>query len=283
MSRVWRDFPHGGSRLLVMLALADYASDDGTNCRPSIAALARKCRLSRSQAQRVVHDLIEVGALKVIGNHDGGARGDTRQYQIVMIALGNATGSADATPTGRTDATGSVYATGRTHAIERVAPMRVTGSTGATQSIKNHHEPLVNTPSECLSPHGSATRAARKRKAKVPYQQILGAYHTHFPSGPRVSDLSEKRKTKIAARWQEVLDGRYHPADKTTQSRDPAKALLFFERYFDFCEKLDWCSGRRPMNGSTKPWVAKIDNLMGAEFMAKRSDEACDGREGFRS
>lgn len=132
MARVWRDFPGaGGSDLLAMLALADWSDDEG-RCWPSMTSIADKTRLSRSQAQRVVHGLIADGYLSVIGNSEGGKPGTTRQYRINLHTL---TGRIDATPTGRTDATGSTHATGRTDAAEGSHGCGERGRTGATQTI----------------------------------------------------------------------------------------------------------------------------------------------------
>lgn len=129
MARVWADYPGGGgSELLALLALADW-SDDAGRCWPSMSAIAGKTRLSRSQAQRIVHGLIDGGYLRVIGNSMGGKPGATRQYQIVLSAL---TGRTDATPTGRTDATGSADATGRTDAQEGSHGRAKRGRTDAT-------------------------------------------------------------------------------------------------------------------------------------------------------
>ncbi len=58
VNAVWEHYPEGGSRLLVMLALADYAGkDDGSYIFPSMDALAEKCRMSKRQVQRIVHEL----------------------------------------------------------------------------------------------------------------------------------------------------------------------------------------------------------------------------------
>ncbi len=132
MTKVWASYPGAGSELLAMLALADWADDNG-RCWPSMAAIAGKTRLSRSQAQRIVHGLIDAGYVSVTGNETGGKPGSTRQYQINLKAL---TGSADATPTGRTHATGSVDATGSTHAQEGPHPCAETGRTHATQTVR---------------------------------------------------------------------------------------------------------------------------------------------------
>jgi DNA-binding transcriptional regulator YhcF (GntR family) len=65
MSRIWEkaatDDP---STLLVLLALADWANDEGI-CWPAIDSIAEKCRISSRTAQRIIKELEELGALKV--------------------------------------------------------------------------------------------------------------------------------------------------------------------------------------------------------------------------
>lgn len=67
MSLVWdsqyaRQSP---SRLLVMLKLADHASDDG-DCHPSQKLIAEKCGLSRETVNRIVHQLETEGLLSAV-------------------------------------------------------------------------------------------------------------------------------------------------------------------------------------------------------------------------
>jgi hypothetical protein len=119
--------------------------------------------------------------------------------------------------------------------------------------------------------------AKQNRSDACPHQLIVDTYHSHFPSGPRVTVLNDKRRKAIASRWREVRRGEYRTAGEPAKPRDQEKALRFFERYFGYCETVDWCTGRKPMDG--RHWRATIDNLMGADFMAKRSDEAHDARE----
>lgn len=101
MSLVWESYPGGGSDLLALLALADW-SDDSGQCYPSMTSIARKIRLDKRQAQRVIHRLIDDGFLEVTGNLLGGAPGSSRQYRIVLERL---TGDANVTPTGDTEDT----------------------------------------------------------------------------------------------------------------------------------------------------------------------------------
>lgn len=98
LSKVWEYYPNGGSSLLVILALADWSDDNGLSF-PSIAAVAKKTRLSDSQARRIVHHLINHGYVQVVGNKNGGAKGSSRRYKIniqLLTASTNDTPSADA-------------------------------------------------------------------------------------------------------------------------------------------------------------------------------------------
>ncbi len=110
ISLVLDGYPGGGSDLLALLVLANW-SDDVGKCYPSMAAIARKIRLSECQARRVVHRLIENGFLKVTANAMGGAT--SRRYQIILDRL---TTSADATP--------STSERGRIDATHPLAPLR---------------------------------------------------------------------------------------------------------------------------------------------------------------
>lgn len=137
MSMVWENYPEGGSELLALLALADWSNDAGA-CFPSIAAIAKKTRLSRSQAQRVVHGLIDAKFVSVLENGMGGAPGMTRRYRINLEKLtgsAGATGCMGATPTGRMGATGSAGATGRMGAEDGSHGCGETGRIGATLTV----------------------------------------------------------------------------------------------------------------------------------------------------
>lgn len=85
MSRVWDNSAAKGSALLVLLAIADFASDDGGNAYPSIPTLAKKVRMSERQVQRIVNTLADVGELVVI---PGPTKTSSNSYQVVVDALG---------------------------------------------------------------------------------------------------------------------------------------------------------------------------------------------------
>lgn len=91
MSWVWDHSGAAGGELLLLLAIADHASDDGTNAYPSVGTLARKCRVHTRTVQRQLRNLQELGAI-TITEHGGKIEGRTKReqpnaYTVVMVPL----------------------------------------------------------------------------------------------------------------------------------------------------------------------------------------------------
>lgn len=84
-SWVWQHSPveHRGD-LLVLLALADHAHDDGGSAYPSVSTLARKARLTRRGAQLALRRLEKVDAIERAGI---GPRG-VITYRVLMPSEG---------------------------------------------------------------------------------------------------------------------------------------------------------------------------------------------------
>lgn len=144
MSLVWEKFPEGGSDMLVMLAMADWCNDEGLSLHPSNNAVARKCRISKRQAQRIIDSLVGDGWLSVIGNSKGGAPGDTKQYRLHVEKLRE---TDDIGVTGVTGVTGDK----NTH--RRVTSSAETGDTHVTQTtIEPSIEPSVFIPTSQAKP-----------------------------------------------------------------------------------------------------------------------------------
>ena len=66
-SRVWASSSQRGGALIVLLAIADFADDDGF-AFPSIATLAAKSRLGESQTHCIVRNLRTAGELEIEQN-----------------------------------------------------------------------------------------------------------------------------------------------------------------------------------------------------------------------
>jgi hypothetical protein len=76
--------------LLLALALADYANDDGTSIFPAVRTLAKKTRRGARTVQRNLRKLESRGIIETVRYKRGG-RGKAREYRIVLSKLGTPT------------------------------------------------------------------------------------------------------------------------------------------------------------------------------------------------
>jgi len=76
---MWRFSAYRGVKLIVLLALADWADDEGV-CWPSILRIAEKARVTERGAQKIMRHLLEDGVIDLI--EPGGGRGYPRTYRI---------------------------------------------------------------------------------------------------------------------------------------------------------------------------------------------------------
>jgi hypothetical protein len=86
MTAVWAYSKAAGTDLLVLLALADIADDNG-ECWPSVGYVGRKCRIDPSTARRRIQSLEKLGEVIVI--HGAGktkipGASPTNRYQITV-------------------------------------------------------------------------------------------------------------------------------------------------------------------------------------------------------
>lgn len=211
-SLIWSQFPSGGHELLAMLALADWANDQG-ECYPSMSTIAARLRVSRSQAQRTVHTLIAAGMVEVIGNHAGGSPGASRRYRINLAALELLPSLHDR---GRTNATGSTDVTGSMETQDGPHGCIERGRTHAARTVKEPSMNRVGVPNGTLSSPESEnntasieshTKSNTSKKESAPVAEIVALYN-HELGGvlPRAITLNASRKRAISARWREMLN-----------------------------------------------------------------------------
>jgi hypothetical protein len=79
ISFVWESSPYEGRRLLLHLALADFANDEGS-CFPSQKTLALKARTTETWVSASVRQMIKDGLLEII--EKGNGRGNRTIYQL---------------------------------------------------------------------------------------------------------------------------------------------------------------------------------------------------------
>lgn len=243
MTRVWDGYiGSGGSELLALLALADWSDDEG-RCFPSIERIGVKTRLSRSQAQRVIHGLIERGYLVVTGNETGGKPGSSRRYRIVLSKL---TGSAGATPTGRTGATGSANAQEGPH------PCAERGSAGATLTV-------IDTSKNRQSVRKPMASSAAKLPI-CPVSDLISLYHEILPSLPAVRLETDGRKKALRKMWKWVLTS--HKPDGSPRATTANEAMAWFHDYFERATENDFLMGRTQRSGEHANWRCDLDFLL---------------------
>lgn len=83
MTAVFDRYPEGGGEMLLALALADHASDDGRNVFPSIPSLAEKTRQSERSVQYQLRKMEKSGWLILVNSGNGG-RNQRREYVISL-------------------------------------------------------------------------------------------------------------------------------------------------------------------------------------------------------
>lgn len=83
MTAVFDRYPNGGGEMLLALALADHASDDGSRVFPSVKALSDKTRQSERTVQYQLRRMEESGWLILVGTGNGG-RSMAREYRISL-------------------------------------------------------------------------------------------------------------------------------------------------------------------------------------------------------
>jgi len=142
MSRVWEESAQKGSALLLLLALADHAADDGY-CWPNVTTLAKKIRLSVRTVYRLTDALEGAGELVVV-RHNRNNR--------YVVRLGMTDDEVGAVLTNRKESIGDTTMSpiaGKGDKMTRDIAVSPTGDMGVTSEVTqlchpNHHEPSSN-------------------------------------------------------------------------------------------------------------------------------------------
>jgi biotin operon repressor len=173
LNYVWEESPYEGKKLLLHLALADYANDDGV-CYPSQPTLAHKARVSRVWVRSAIKEMISDGLLEI--EQDGGGRGNRTIYKLFRKRVSELPLSE----------------------IKRVSELPEKGNSNYTlTTIKNHQEPSI-----CSSiifdqfwklyPRKVGKRAALKEFERVikskdapPVEHLLNAVKCYAKNAPQ--------------------------------------------------------------------------------------------------
>jgi hypothetical protein len=222
MAKVWERSRHAGSELLMLLAIADFADDDG-KAYPAVTTLADKCRMTSRNANLILASLRRSGELVVRQNE--GPKG-TNLYQIVHAP----TPEAGFTPEERFT----------------LKPASPTPEAGFLKPLKPaSDEPSVNHQEPPHIADGTAVD-------QCPHQSIIDLYHRTLPTGRMVKVWNATRKTKLRARWRE---------DKKRQSLAWWERLFSYIAESEFLTGKTSTPGRPPFELDLE-WIISPANLV---------------------
>jgi len=242
MSMAWR-VSLQTSHKMALLALCDWANDEGGSLHPSIKRVAERISCSDRTAQRILHELIAEGWLSVVGNANGGAPGQTRKYQLntAKLALESVTGDKLTGVTNKE--TGDIGDAGR------VTSEAETGDTGVTQST-------IEPP---IEPSSSSSVS---KLPSCPHVEIIDLFAKHLPELPQPQpELWDGARAKnLSARWKWCLTAKKRSGAR--YAADKASALDFFARFFSYVAKSDFLTGRNGQwSGCDLAWLCKAENF----------------------
>ncbi|MDD5177369.1 MAG: helix-turn-helix domain-containing protein [Sterolibacterium sp.] len=167
MSRVWDHSNLGGTELLLLLAIADFANDDGV-AWPSVGTLAKKIRMSERNTYYLLAKIAKTGELTIETNK--GPRG-CNLFRVHVLQG------------------------------EKIAPLKPVAGTPEAGSSR----PLKPTAPEPPVNHKRTTRAiSSPDPLPCPAETIIEAYHRLMPGNPRCKVLNPSRRGTIKARWDEA-------------------------------------------------------------------------------
>lgn len=197
MARVWDRSKHAGSELLMLLAIADFADDDG-RAYPAVPTLAAKCRMTPRNANLILAALRRTGELVIRQNE--GPKG-TNLYQIIHAS----TPEAGFTPEERF----TLKPTSPTPEAGFLKPLKP----ASDEPSVNHQEPSLprnaKNPRRVCSP--SASESAddgfasfwKRYPKKVAKPQAVKAWRKTKPTGQLLADLLAGLERHMAsADWQ---------------------------------------------------------------------------------
>ena len=249
MSNVWQKSEHGGAHLLMLLAIADFADDQG-RAYPSVSTLAKKCRVKPRAANYTIAELKRSGELEIkIGRGPYGAN----LYRIAIDCLG--VGREDRQPlqcTAPLQPGAPLQPVAHTPAMDCAIPLQPI----APKPSLNHQEPSV----EAIASVGNADRLPACRT-----QEIVDLYHQTLPELPAVRLMNDSRRKAISKLWNFALTSK--KPDGTRRAATADEALAWVRTYFERVRHSNFLMGRSTKSAEHEGWRCDLDFLLSAKGM----------------
>lgn len=196
---------------LTAVAFARFLNDKTGQLNPSMARVAAATGLSEVQARRQVHELVNMGVLSVVANHDGGRSGSSRWYRLHLDKLPGTPITSDS----RTPLTDETPLTSETP---------ITGDRDASHGREGPLSPVIDTPltSETLKEkeqrrNNKENREVEPRKRSTPATEIAKPADVDQQTW---TDWLALRKGKRAAVSETVLNGARGQSEKAGMTLD---------------------------------------------------------------
>jgi hypothetical protein len=254
MARVWESSKHTGTELLMLLALADFADDQG-NAYPAVGTLAAKCRTTPRHANRILCALRESGELEVRMN--AGPRG-TNLYHLTMPKPLTPMSPPDADVTPDTSVIPdhlvtltSTPPTPDVHVPKPLTPM-------SDEPSMNHQEP-----------------SSRSKLPLCPHAAVVELFHEVLPEMPRVKLMGEPRKKALGSFWKWIFTERTSSGATRAQTAD--EALAWIRAYFERARSNDCLMGRTARGEGHRDWKCDLEFLLsdkGKRQVIEKTEEA---------
>jgi len=243
MATVWDKSQHSGTNLLMLLAVADFADDDGM-AFPSVGKLATKCRMSKRNAQDRLRELAESGELTIKKN-----QGPPPKFPNLFMINLKSLGVKPTAPVQHTAPVQPDVSRGEAHCAPGVKPT-------APKPSYNHQEPSL------FATHGDCDQVKPARIPVCPHEKILALYAKVLPELTQPRAWDKQRIEAMQQRWKQVLTS--SNPDGTPWATNSDDALDYFERFFSHVSKSDFLMGRtdKPWAGCDLPWLVKRENFL---------------------
>lgn len=127
-------------------------------------------------------------------------------------------------------------------------------------------------PSDSLSGDGTREARSRSKKSKdtTPYEEFRDLYHEVLHDLPECRVLSDKRKSQIRARWNQLVG----------KKNTPCNDLGFWRRYFTYVRECPWLMGEVEPEEGRNRFIADLEWLTNANNFAKVIEGRYDPKRG---
>lgn len=243
MAAVWKGSQHGGSALLMMLAIADFSDDKGV-AFPSVNTLAEKTRMKPRNANYLLSELAVSGELVI---KIGAGRHGTNLYRIALERLQGVQGVAGVHSGAGVQPSAGLHSSARGGAPHCTPPLHPS----APKPSLNHQEPSL------LSAEPSAARLP-----VCPHRKLIALFVEKVPELPKPKPelWSGKNANAMQARWKWVLTATRENGERYAATE--AEAFSWFGRFFERVQASDFLTGRDDAwTGCSLGWLMKAENF----------------------